>query len=208
MSSEPLFPMIALARHRMATDGQGVTTLVAARGCPLRCRYCLNPQSWQEGTRVREVTPAALYEAVKVDDLYFRATNGGVTFGGGEPLTHAPFIRAFRDLCGDGWRLCAETSLAISRENLETAAQCLDEFIVDVKDTDPQVYRRYTGADNGAMLENLAALLKAVGPGRVRVRVPNIPGYNDPAGVARSVERLRAMGATRLDVFDYIVKPR
>ena len=206
MSGEPTFPVIGLARHRMGTDGEGVTTLVAARGCPLRCKYCLNPHSWQEGTRVREATPRQLYDAVRRDDLYFRATGGGVTFGGGEPLGHAPFIRAFRALCGDGWKLRAETSLMISRENLEIAMGCLDEFIVDVKDMNPEIYRRYTGADNGPMLGNLAALLSAVGPERVLVRVPNIPGFNTPGDVEDSVRRLQAMGAARLDVFDYIVR--
>ena len=45
MANERTFPLFALSRHRMATDGRGVTTLAAAWGCPLRCRYCLNPQS-------------------------------------------------------------------------------------------------------------------------------------------------------------------
>lgn len=38
-------PVAAIARHRLTTDGQGVTTLVAFAGCPLRCRYCLNPHT-------------------------------------------------------------------------------------------------------------------------------------------------------------------
>ena len=206
MGVEPLFPAIAISRLRMATDGQGVTTLVAGYGCPLRCRYCLNPQSWGEGTRVVPLTPAALYEKVRVDDLYFQATNGGVTFGGGEPLLHAEFIRAFRALCGAKWRLSAETCLNIPPENLAVAMECVDEFIVDIKDLDPEIYRCYTGADNARTLANLQALLDAVGAARVRVRVPNIPNYNTPARVAESVDRLRRMGADRLEVFDYIIR--
>ena len=206
MANEATFPMIGLVRLRMATDGQGVTTLVAAQGCPLRCRYCLNPQSWRPGTPVREMTPQALYDAVRIDDLYFRATNGGVTFGGGEPLTHARFIRDFREICGGEWRLTAETSLAIPDENLEIAMECLDEFIVDIKDTDPDIYRRYTGAENAAMLKNLQKLLESVDPDRVRVRIPRIPNHNTEEDIQRSVERVRKMGATRLDLFDYILR--
>ena len=46
--------IIGSARHRLSTDGDGVTTLVAFHGCPLRCRYCLNPQSLGDAERFRE----------------------------------------------------------------------------------------------------------------------------------------------------------
>ena len=200
---ENLFPLFALARHRMATDGQGVTTLAAAYGCPLRCRYCLNPQSWGAKTAVKPVTARELYELVKIDDLYFQATGGGVTFGGGEPLIHAPFIREFRALCPDQWRLRAETCLNISGTLLEAAMACVDEFIVDVKDMNPTIYRRYTGADNSAVCRNLALLVKRLGPARVLARVPLIPGFNTPEDVAASLAQLRNIGLTRFDTFTY-----
>ncbi len=200
---EPRFPLFALERHRLATDGQGVTTLAAAYGCPLRCAMCLNPQSWRKGTAFMAVTALELYDQVKMDDLYFQATGGGVTFGGGEPLTHAPFIQAFRQLCGDKWRLSAETCLNIPEPMLNVAIECVDEFIVDVKDTNPAIYRRYTGSDNKQALLNLAALVKAVGPERVLARVPLIPGFNEQADVEASVERLRLFGVTRFDTFTY-----
>ena len=69
----------------MTTDGIGVTTLVAAYGCLLRCQYCLNPHSWQQETNQCEYTPEKLLNEVKQDNLYFLATGGGITFGGGEP---------------------------------------------------------------------------------------------------------------------------
>ena len=77
---------IGFRRHCLTTDGEGVTTLAAFWGCPLRCQYCLNPHSLREGTKCEELTPTQLYDKVKLDNLYFLATNGGVTFGGGEPL--------------------------------------------------------------------------------------------------------------------------
>ena len=199
----PTFPLMGFSRHRLGIDGQGVTTLVAAWGCPLHCRLCLNPQCLRADTPVRRVTPGELYEMTRVDDLYFRATSGGVTFGGGEPLAHAPFLRAFRALCGDGWRITAETCLNVPEAALKTAVGCVDEFTVDIKDMDPGIYRRYTGADNARTLENLRALLSAVGPGRVVVRVPRIPGFNTPQDVRRSAEALRRMGVERLDLFTY-----
>ena len=207
MANDGEYPLVALLRHRMAVDGRGVTTLAASFGCPLRCKMCLNPQCWREGTPVRRVTPRQLYDLARVDDLYFQATGGGVTFGGGESLLHAGFIRRFRDICGGAWRLTAETSLNVPEELARIAAGCVDEFIVDIKDADPEIYRRYTGADNARALDNLGRLLAGAGPERVVVRVPLIPGYNTEADVARSVERLRAMGATRLDRFTYKIMP-
>ncbi len=57
------------------------------------------------------VLPAELYDETRIDELYFLATNGGVTFGGGEPGMHPDFIREFRELCGQGWQINLETSL-------------------------------------------------------------------------------------------------
>ena len=84
---------IGFRRHCLTTDGEGVTTLAAFWGCPLRCQYCLNPHSLREGTKCEELTPSQLYDKVKIDNLYFLATNGGVTFGGGEPLLQVPVVR-------------------------------------------------------------------------------------------------------------------
>lgn len=58
--------IIGIARHRLSTDGDGVTTLVAFHGCPLRCRYCLNPQSLDNGDRFREYSPEELYAETRL----------------------------------------------------------------------------------------------------------------------------------------------
>lgn len=54
------------------------------------------------------VTADALFDMVKIDDLYFRATGGGVTFGGGEPLLHAGFLSSFRSICSPEWKIRKE----------------------------------------------------------------------------------------------------
>lgn len=196
-------PIIGISRHRMATDGKGVTTLVGFHGCPLRCRYCLNPHSFAEDTKRLMLTPEELYERVKVDQLYFLSSGGGVTFGGGEPLLYPDFLRRFRALCGEQWRLSAETSLAVPKEAVTAVAEVFDEFIIDCKDTDPDIYRRYTGRENRTMLDNLSYLLTLVPAERVVVRVPRIPDFNDDQSRARSRERLAAMGVARVDCFSY-----
>ena len=130
--NERTAPVITFARHRMQSDGKGVTTLVCFHGCPLRCRYCLNPFSFAQQTRRTDITAEKLYEAVKCDELYFLATGGGVTFGGGEPLLQAPFLADFRKICGENWHLCAETSLWVTEAQVRIAAACIDHFYVDV----------------------------------------------------------------------------
>ena len=61
-------PIIGIDRHRFFTDGEGVTTLVAFHGCPLDCKYCLNPQC---KSYIREyLNPKQLYDKVKIDDIY------------------------------------------------------------------------------------------------------------------------------------------
>lgn len=201
-------PIIAVSRHRMKTDGDGVTTLVCFHGCPLRCKWCINPFSFDENTKKNMLSPAELYQKTKIDSLYFLATGGGVTFGGGEPLLYADFLKEFRQECGNEWHLCAETSLNVPAENVLKAAECIDVFYVDCKDTNPEIYFSYTGKDNALMLENLRMLINAVGSGRIVVRLPLIPEYNTDKDRQKSKKLLTQMGITRFDLFDYKIKER
>ena len=152
------------------------------------------------------LSPEELYERVKIDQLYFLASGGSVTFGGGEPLLYPDFLCRFRELCGDSWRLCAETSLSVPRDSVRSAAAVMDEFIIDCKDTDPDIYRCYTGRENRTMLENLELLLTLVPTERVVLRLPLIPDFNDEARREKSRERLASMGVTRFDCFSYVKK--
>ena len=196
-------PVVSCSRLRMATDGPGVTTLVCFHGCPLRCKWCINAFSFAPDTPRSRMTAQMLYDKVRQDELYFLATGGGVTFGGGEPLLQAGFLAEFRRLCGKFWHLCAETSLAVPWENVALAAGCIDHFYIDCKDTDPQIYQRYTGQENSLMLQNLEKLLALVGPQRITVRIPLIPEFNTPEDQQRSQARLAAMGITSFDLFSY-----
>ena len=196
-------PVIAVSRLRMKIDGPGITTLVCFHGCPLRCHWCINPFSFAAETKRNHMTAQQLYEQVKLDELYFLSTGGGVTFGGGEPLLYPTFLQDFRQVCGGEWHLCAETSLSVPWENVEQAAGCIDHFYVDCKDTDPAIYCRYTGQDNSLMLENLKRLLALVGPERITVRVPLIPDFNTEENQQRSQATLETMGICNFDLFTY-----
>lgn len=188
----------------MLVDGEGITTLIAGAGCPLSCRFCINKDVLQ--CLPESITPEELYDRVKIDDLYFRATGGGVTFGGGESLLHSAFISRFRQICGDGWKIYAETSLAVPEENLRQAALCVDGFIVDIKTMDPAIYLSYTGKPGEPAYANLRLLQDLVGPERIHIRVPLIPGYNTPEDQARSEQILRRQGLSRIECFDYVLR--
>lgn len=200
---EAVAPVITCARHRIQCDGQGITTLVAFYGCPLRCRWCLNPFSYDPAVRRTMMTPQQLYDRVKIDDLYFLATGGGITFGGGEPLLYPDFLTQFRQIAPESWHICAETSLAVPWENVEKAAGCIDLFYVDCKDANPEIYRSYTGADNQRMIENLQKLLALVSPERIILRIPLIPEYNTAEDQLSSRLFFEKMGITQFDLFPY-----
>ena len=196
-------PFIGIDRHRLGVDGVGVTTLAAFHGCPLRCRYCLNHRCLESPERLLCYTPQQLYDRVAVDNLYFIATGGGVCFGGGEPLLRVDFIAEFKALCGKSWNLTAETSLQVPCSSVEKAAEVIGDFIVDIKESNPDIYHAYTGGDASHAWENLALLLSLVGPDHITVRVPLIPEYNDETATDCTARRLADMGITRLDRFTY-----
>ena len=199
------FPLIGIARHRMGIDGSGITTLVAGAGCPLQCKWCINQKLLQEAP-VRHVTAQQLLELVKKDDLYYRATGGGITFGGGESLLHADFIRAFRQICPSEWRISVETSLCVPETLVAAAADAADMFIIDCKDMNAEIYKRYTGGDPSLMMNNLRYLLERTGPEHILVRVPLIPEYNTETDQEVSRKILLEMGVKNLDLFKYVCR--
>ena len=204
MSSPVSAPLIGIDRHRLATDGRGVTTLVAFHGCPLRCRYCLNPQCLDTTRAWRTVTPQQLLAEVAIDNLYFQATGGGVTFGGGEPLLRSEFIAEFCRIMPPQWHIMLETSLNVARHHLERVLPYIDLYYIDIKDTNPEIYHDYTECDNPQMLDNLRWLLNHDGlADRIIVRLPLIPNYNTLEDRDRSKELLAEMGVVHFDEFEY-----
>lgn len=198
--------IIGIARHRLSTDGDGVTTLVAFHGCPLRCCYCLNPQSLGDGGRFKEYSPEELYAETRIDELYFVATNGGVTFGGGEPCLRPKFIRRFRELCGKSWQLNLETSLSVPSANIEALLQDVNTMIIDIKDMNSDIYRSYTGRSNELVVENLRLIAAAGRQSDCIIRIPLIPNYNTDVDREASRKTLETLGFTRFDLFTYQIR--
>ena len=198
----------AINRIRTSTDGEGVTTLVVSMGCPLRCAYCINPVTWDGtyGDFVKKYTYDELYNELKIDDLYFLATGGGIMFGGGEPLLNSGFIKGFIEKYKNtGWKFNMETSLNVPLDNLKDVLGLIDHFIVDTKDMDKERYELYTKGDYDRFFNNLKFLIESAGADKITARVPVIPVLHKNEEYKESVEALKELGIKNIDVFNYVM---
>lgn len=199
--------IMRISRLRMSTDGNGVSTLIAFWGCPLHCKYCLNDQchdrEYMENTERGAYTPEELIRVVSKDDLYFKMTGGGIVFGGGEPLLQAEFIHEVCQFTDPAWRIRIETSLNTDWRNFRFLVDDIDEWIIDIKDMNPDIYKTYTGCSNSRVIRNLKMLIKRVSRKKIWIRVPHIPGINNDEDVNKSIRMLRELGFTHIDEFVY-----
>ncbi|MBQ2193270.1 MAG: radical SAM protein, partial [Prevotella sp.] len=193
-------------RHRLTVDGAGVTTLVAFHGCPLHCKYCLNSQCLSPDGVWRVMTAADIMAKLQKDDLYFRATGGGVCFGGGEPLLRSDMLVELSRQMPHEWAVTIETSLNVPLQRVEAVAPFVSQWIIDIKDMNPDIYQSYTGIGNLRVRENLLWLAAHVDKERILIRLPLIPRYNTPTDVADSRRQLEALGFTHFDEFEYITR--
>ncbi len=197
--------IMGISRLRTGTDGKGLTTLVGFYGCPLRCRYCLNEDCHACDIDERvEHTPEELLERVKLDDIYFRMSGGGVTFGGGEPLLQAKFVEWFARLAPKEWKIRVETSLNVPWETVASLIPYIDQWIIDVKDMNPEIYKKYTGLENGFVIENLRRLYECVGGDKLHLRIPRIPNFNHAEDIEKSLKVLEDYNCKK-EVFEYIL---
>lgn len=193
-------PIFAISRLRMGTDGSGITTLVTFMGCPLKCKYCLNQKCHEpiyesDGKTLRKgimmLTPQELYDIVKVDNIYFQSTGGGICFGGGEPTLYKDFIVEFKKFCGDKWKITLETCLRCSFNTIQDLSPVVDHWIVDIKSMNPFIYEEYTGVMSG-VLQHLSSIQKLVSQEKITVKVPHIPGFNDDEDLDSDIDEIKS----------------
>lgn len=159
-----------------AVDGEGVRFAVFLTGCPLRCVYCHNPDTWNAvGT---EYSAEQLYHKIRRYKPYF-GRKGGVTFSGGEPLLHAAEINELAALLtADGIGYALDTSGCVNlTDDVKIAVQNADMIICDLKFWDDESYLKYTGRDISHTLkffEYCNSLNK-----RILARTVIIPAIND-----------------------------
>lgn len=157
-------------------DGPGVRFVLFMQGCPLRCGYCHNPDTWdlKGGT---EVTPEEIAERVKRYRNYF-GDEGGITVSGGEPLLQADFVyELFSILKKEKIHTLLDTSGCIFNEGVERLLSVTDMCILDYKMTDDEGYRKYIGCGIEQVDRFLSELNKRDIPTHIRQVI--VSGIND-----------------------------
>ena len=202
MKKNSLAPIMGIDRLRMGTDGYGIT-LVTFYGCPLKCCFCLNPQCHKNLSGVKYSRSDEVYNIVATDELYYLATGGGVTFGGGEPLLYSDFIISVLDLGAKKWNVTIETSLNVSFEQINVLLPYVNEIMVDIKDINPQIYGLYTKSSNQIVIDNLKRLAAVGYADKVVIRIPLIKGYNTDSDRQSSKIFLEEHGYSTFNLFEY-----
>lgn len=157
-------------------DGPGIRTVVFMQGCPLRCLFCHNPDSWNFGCG-QTVTSEEMFEKLQRFRPYFVRSHGGVTFSGGEPLMQKEFvIEVFKKCKAAGIHTCLDTS-GVGDGDYEEILAYTDLVLYDVKAIDPDGYRRICGG-NIEVTEKFQKALAKSGVETV-VRQVVVPGIND-----------------------------
>ena len=197
------YPIAGIGRLRMGNDGPGIRTLVIMNGCPLKCKYCINPFTWNGTKNPSMLSAAELYEKIIIDRLYILATNGGITFGGGEPLLYPGLVKEIRTICEPEMTIYLETSLNVEWENIKSVIDYVDCFYIDIKSMDNRIYKNYTGGRLDVALNNLEKLISAKGAEHIVVRIPEIPGFVNEEKQRQSKEILSSIGVKRFNLFKY-----
>lgn len=170
-------------------DGPGIRTLVFLKGCPLRCKWCCNPENL---TRVpqymtvqgkkkligKEMTVEEVMQEIRKDMIYYRHSKGGLTISGGEVLMQPEFAGALLKACkSEGISTAIETTAYAEYSVIEKLLPWLDVALCDIKHVDEQKHIAYTGRSNKIILENIRKI--AMSDTELVIRVPVIPGFNN-----------------------------
>lgn len=181
-------------------DGPGIRTIVFLKGCVLRCRWCCNPESQRyeiETMKVggvdkiigRDVTVRECIEIVEKDRPYYYRSGGGMTLSGGECTCQPAFARdLLRAAKERGINTAIESMACAPWEVIEEILPYLDMYLMDIKHTNFEKHKAFTGKSNELMLEN-ARKVALSGKTNLVIRVPVVPTFNDTVEEIQSIAR-------------------
>ncbi|MFQ9839448.1 MAG: pyruvate formate-lyase-activating protein [Eubacterium sp.] len=159
-----------------ALDGVGIRYDIFFTGCPLRCAYCHNPDTWFKSDN--NYTAEQIYKKIIRYKPYFKK-GGGVTFSGGEPLLNAKFINeVYPMIAAEGIGYCLDTSGSVAlTDEVKTAIDNADMVILDIKFYNPRDYEKYTKGDFDKFVE-IGKYCTSINK-RMWLRTVVVPGIND-----------------------------
>ncbi|MFC4536055.1 pyruvate formate-lyase-activating protein [Sphaerisporangium dianthi] len=158
-------------------DGPGTRFVLFTAGCPLRCLYCHNPETWRMREGHRETADAVMAEIGKYR-RFIQVAGGGVTISGGEPLLQPAFTGELLRRCHDsGLHTALDTSGYLGERATDAMLADTDLVLLDIKSFDPAVYRRLTGAPLAPTLRFARRLAELGRPAWIRYVL--VPGLTD-----------------------------
>ena len=184
-------------------DGPGIRFVVFMQGCPMRCMYCHNPDTWE----INSGREASVEELMSEYNKCKNFTKGGITVTGGEPLLQIDFVtELFKTACENGVHTCLDTSgITFSEDNqkFDTLMQYTKLVMLDIKHIDDEKHRKLTGHSNKNILAFARYLDKKGIPVWIRhVVVPDITdGAEDLFRLGEFIGTLSNVKA--LDVLPY-----
>jgi len=188
-------------------DGPGIRTTVFLKGCPLRCKWCHNPEGLNPGISAgvgETKTAEQVLREIEKETIFYDESGGGVTFSGGEPLMQPEFLGALMDGCREkDIHITLDTTGCVSPRVFASLADKADLFLYDLKIIDDAGHKKFTGASNKFALKNLETLSKK--GKRVIIRFPMIPGITDTTENVTAVAAFASSlkGIRDIDVLPY-----
>lgn len=189
-------------------DGPGIRLVVFMQGCPMRCLYCHNPDTWTVGSGT-EMDAAELIAEYQKNRAFY--TRGGITVSGGEPLLQIDFLlELFKLAKKEAIHTCIDTSgitynpsNSIYMEKLDRLMSMTDLVMLDIKQIDDEKHKRLTGHENSRVLEFAKYLESKKIP--VWIRHVVVPGYTDDPDDLRQLGRWigQLSNLRALDVLPY-----
>ena len=189
-------------------DGPGLRFVVFTQGCPMRCKYCHNPDTWEVG-KGTQMSPEEIVAQLERNRPFYK--NGGITVTGGEPLLQSDFMLALFALCKEkGIHTCIDTSGITYREGESAYNEKLDRLMgltdlvmLDIKHIDSDAHKELTGHPNEGILAFAKYLDQKGVP--VWVRHVIVPGITDNEGEQKRLGQFIAHlhNVKALDVLPY-----
>lgn len=158
-------------------DGPGIRVVVFFQGCRLRCAFCHNPDTWDFNSGTTELSPTELFNKVKRFKTYFKASGGGVTCSGGEPLMQPEFLLEFFKLCKENGINTALDTAGFGKGEYKEILNYTDTVILDIKHVDNNGYKNLTGGDMNEFYKFLEEVNKA--QCKIWIRHVMVPGITD-----------------------------
>jgi pyruvate formate lyase activating enzyme len=158
-------------------DGPGVRFVLFLSGCPLRCRYCHNPDGWRMKSG-RRVDSAEVNTMLDKYVPFLKRAGGGLTISGGEPLNQAEFCRdVFRHARSRGLHTALDTCGYLGAQADDDLLDLIDLVLLDIKSMKPDLYEKVTGVELDPTLRFARRLADRNQPAWVRFVL--VPGLTD-----------------------------